>query len=424
MHILISAVGSYGDVYPFVGLARELRDRGHEVVLFSNEYFRVAAESEGVDFAPVGTAALYEETIRHPDLWHPTRGVGHVFGMVTKYARLSYESLLERYRDGETLVVGSTLAFGARLIRDTHGGKLVSVHLAPNVFRSNEDAIQLPNRTIPAGAPTWLKEGLWWLVDRAAIDPLIAPALNDFRAELGLEPVKRVFKNWIHSPDCVIGFFPDWFAPKRDDWPVQVALTGFPLYDAAEHEPLPEELEAFLRAGPAPVLFAPGSANTAAREFFDISLRACETAGLRALFVSRYDSQMTAAMPDWARHFDYLPFSEVLPRCRAFVSHGGIGSVSQAFRAGVPQIVRAMAFDQFENGHRAERLGVARLLPARSYEEPAIVTALEELASPECASACRSVAERFGGKPALAEAAELVERVGATVTATASASVR
>jgi rhamnosyltransferase subunit B len=412
MHILIAATGSYGDVYPFVGLARELRNRGHEPVLCTNEHFRAAAEAEGIEFAGVGSAALYEETVNHPDLWHPTRGIKVVFGTVARYLPLGYECLMDHYRRRETVLVGSTLSLSARLLRETQGGRLVTVHLAPNVFRSDEDSIRLPHGSIPAGAPRWLKHGFWWLVDRLAIDPLIAPALNAYRATLGLAPVKRVFRDWIHSPDCVIGLFPEWFAPRRWDWPAQVRLTGFPLYDAALHSPLSEDLDAFLDAGSAPVLFAPGTANAAAGKFFEISLKACETAGRRALFVTRFRSQMPRTLPHWARHFDYLPFSAVLPRCSAFVSHGGIGSISQGFRAGLPQIVRPMGFDQFENGHRAEGLGVARVLPAAKYEAPAIAAALEALSMPECAAACRRVAAHFGADSALAEAAAIVESVG------------
>jgi rhamnosyltransferase subunit B len=421
MHVLISAVGSYGDVYPFIGLARELRRRGHEVVVCTNEHFRPAAEAEGLEFAGVGDAALYEDTVRHPDLWHPTRGIRVVFGTVTRYAPLAYECLLERYRPGETVLVGSTLALGARLLRETHGGALVSVHLAPNVFRSDEDAIRLPNRTIPAGAPRWLKRSFWWLVDRAVIDPMVAPMLNRYRKQLGLAPVKRVFRDWIHSPDAVIGLFPDWFAPPRADWPAQTRLAGFPLYDAAAHEPLPSDLEAFLDAGSPPVLFAPGTANAAAGEFFATSLAACEAAGRRALFVSRFGSQMPGKLPDSARHYDYLPFSAVLPRCSAFVSHGGIGSVSQAFHAGVPQIVRPIGFDQFENGQRAESLGVARVVPVAKYDSAAVAAALDALVTPESAAACRNIAAYFRGSPALAEAAGIVESVAASARATARA---
>jgi UDP:flavonoid glycosyltransferase YjiC (YdhE family) len=416
MHILVAAAGSYGDVYPFVGLARELRSRGHEIVFCTNEHFRPEAEAEGLEFVAAGGAELYDETVRNPDLWHPTRGTRVVLGTIAKYAQQGYECLLPHYRPGETLLVGSTIALGARLLREAHGGRMVSVHLAPNVFRSKEDAIHLPNRTIPAGAPGWLKNGFWWLVDRAVIDPLVAPELNAFRATLGLETVRRVFRDWIHSPDCVIGLFPDWFAPRRADWPAPTRLTGFPLYDAADHEPLPDSLEAFLEAGSAPVLFAPGSANAAASEFFETSLAACERAGRRALFVSRYGSQVAVSLPDWARHYDYLPFSKVLPRCSAFVSHGGIGSISQGFRAGVPQIVRPMGFDQFENGARAESLGVARVLPPARYEPEAVALALEERSTPHCAEACRRVADRFSGQDALADAAAVIERVAVDLT--------
>jgi UDP:flavonoid glycosyltransferase YjiC (YdhE family) len=104
----------------------------------------------------------------------------------------------------------------------------------------------------------------------------------------------------------------------------------------------------------------------------------------------------------------------VLPRCSAFVSHGGIGSVSQGFRAGVPQIIRAMGFDQFENGWRAEQLGVAKLLPARRYTVDTVVQALTELASAACTRACRHVAERFSREDALEVTAGIIESVAAS----------
>ena len=63
------------------------------------------------------------------------------------------------------------------------------------------------------------------------LDPTVVPALNEWRRELGLPPVTRVFSDWIHSPQRVIGLFPDWFGNPQPDWPAAVRLTGFPLYD-------------------------------------------------------------------------------------------------------------------------------------------------------------------------------------------------
>ena len=89
----------------------------------------------------------------------------------------------------------------------------------------------------------------------------IAPALNAYRAELGLAPVSRIFRSWIHSPQRVIGLFPEWFFPPQPDWPAQIRLTGFPLFDEAGLHPLDPGLDAFLAAGDPPIAFTPGSAK-------------------------------------------------------------------------------------------------------------------------------------------------------------------
>ena len=49
-----------------------------------------------------------------------------------------------------------------------------------------------------------------------------------------LGPVDRVMYRWMHSPQLVIGFFPDWFAAPQPDWPSHTHLVGFPLWDAAK----------------------------------------------------------------------------------------------------------------------------------------------------------------------------------------------
>jgi UDP:flavonoid glycosyltransferase YjiC (YdhE family) len=134
MHILISATGSYGDVYPFVGLASVLHRRGHEVVFCTNEHFRAAAEAEGLEFVGVGSAALYEEAVNHPDLWHPTRGTRVVLGTVAQYAPLAYEALRQLYRAGETLLVASTISLerGCDSLAERVDSRGRSMHFALN----------------------------------------------------------------------------------------------------------------------------------------------------------------------------------------------------------------------------------------------------------------------------------------------------
>jgi len=413
MRVLIAASGSYGDVYPFVGLGRELRLHGHRIVFFANEHFRAAAEAEHLEFVAVGSSADYDHVVHDPQLWHARRGLKVVLDAVMRFTPLGYERLLANYHAGQTLLVASSLAFSARLLQETHGAPLASVHLSPSVFRSALDPINMPNLSIPAAAPAWVKSILWWSIDRFALDPLVTPPMNAYRLALGLPPIRRLFDQWLHSPNCVIGLFPRWFATPRDDWPPQTRLTGFPLYDAAAHEPSPAGLQQFLSAGSPPVLFAPGTANVSARAFFEASLSACKKAGKRAVLVTRYEDHVPRPLPDWAAHFDYVPFSTLLPQCCAFVSHGGIGSLSQGLRAGVPQLIRPMAFDQFDNGRRAEQLGVARVIAPSDYRPHAIAQALAEIDSDARAESCRQAAEHCRGDEALVETAAMINALGA-----------
>ena len=74
MHFLITALGSYGDVHPMVGLGKTLATRGHRVSLVANPNFADVVRSAGVDLVPVGTTEEYLEFVHHPHLWHPILG--------------------------------------------------------------------------------------------------------------------------------------------------------------------------------------------------------------------------------------------------------------------------------------------------------------------------------------------------------------
>jgi rhamnosyltransferase subunit B len=73
-HFIITALGSYGDVHPMVGLGAALAARGHRVKIITNPYFDDVVTSAGLELLPLGTREEYIELSQHPDLWHPIRG--------------------------------------------------------------------------------------------------------------------------------------------------------------------------------------------------------------------------------------------------------------------------------------------------------------------------------------------------------------
>ena len=74
MHLLLTALGSYGDVLPMVGIGSAMRSRGHEVSIITNPHFRPVVEGAGLELVPIGTNEEYDELVDHPALWQPIAG--------------------------------------------------------------------------------------------------------------------------------------------------------------------------------------------------------------------------------------------------------------------------------------------------------------------------------------------------------------
>ncbi|HEY9462737.1 MAG TPA: glycosyltransferase [Vicinamibacterales bacterium] len=408
----MTPVGSAGDVHPFIGIGRALRARGHEVVILTAGTFEQVVRRAGLEFRETISAQYFDEVSKHPDLWHPRRGLQFVLGTVADYLRQGYQQVGEVYEPGRTVLVGHALSFGTRLYEEKHGVPAATLHLAPSIFRSDFEQPAYATERDLSSMPRWVKRTFWWGVDRFVIDPLIAPKLNAFRQELGLPPVTRVFRRWLHSPQRVIALFPDWFFPPQPDWPPSLRMTGFPLYDESDHQQLSSSLLEFLDRGPAPIVFTAGSANQNAAAFFRGAVDAATRLNRRALLLTRFAEQLPT-LPSTVHHETFAPLSRVLPRSAALVHHAGIGTLAQALAAGVPQLTMPMGFDQPDNTTRLVRLGVARWVAPSDFSGERVATLLNTLLTdPAVASACAKYAALLKDGSALARTCDLLEDLG------------
>jgi rhamnosyltransferase subunit B len=76
---------------------------------------------------------------------------------------------------------------------------------------------------------------------------------------------------------------------------------------------------------------------------------------------------------------NYAPFSSLLKHASVFIHHGGIGTLSQGFAAGVPQLIMAMAHDQPDNADRLERLGAGTGLSVKQFTTERVTRELRRL---------------------------------------------
>ncbi|MBI5085647.1 MAG: glycosyltransferase [Acidobacteria bacterium] len=367
LNVLVVSFGGPGDVLPLAAIGAAMAARGHRVTLISNPHFESDALRLGLEFEGFGSAAHLVSTMKHSHAGHPSGG--WMRQGLDRWRRRSrgplaslrwlYALIARRDLAGQTVLVARGNAYAARLAQERLGIPLATVHLQPAAIASEFDAPGLP---LPDGAGLLVRFSrrlLWRAIDVWS-DHLIAPGLNAFRAELGLKPVRRISSRWSHSPQLVLGLFPDWFARPQADWPPATQLVGFPLFDGRGLRETPPALTKFLAGDDPPVVFTTGSFHRNAASFYRTAVGVCRALGIRGLLLCPAPGCVPSNLPDRVLHLPYAPLSEVLGKAAALVHHGGIGTTGLALAAGIPQMIVPFNDDQFESPAAGFSAGVRR----------------------------------------------------------------
>lgn len=371
MTVVVATLGSMGDVHPFLAVARHLREVGEEVLFLSQEPHRVEVESQGLRFEPIVSSHDHHRTMRHPDLWHPIRGLGVLWRHLAVPAIGPTWDVLQRIQVSTSqplTVFTSPLVVGARLAREVGGFQLVTGHTAPVALRSCLDPMFIGRHKVPSWMPCFARRQVWQLLDHYKLEPMARTSISTWRKRLKLGPLDQpVFGQWMHSPDKVIGMFPSNFGPMQPDWPVQVLPAGFPLYESGAVEAGHcAKLAAFLAAGNGvPLLvFYPGSiATDKAQLMFDVATCLAQD-GIRSVLIGAvYEN--APSVPGLCT----LPRTTLPPLLRqadCFIHHGGIGALAQGLAADIQQVIVPSGYDQFDNAWRLATMQLSPVLASSS----------------------------------------------------------
>jgi rhamnosyltransferase subunit B len=307
-----------------------------------------------------------------------------------------YLEAVERLGEVDLMIAPLT-AFGARMAREKHGIPLLTVHLQPLAFMSAHDT-PVMHRSLAwfCDLPPALKRLLFSLPN--PVDLLSLPRIQEICAEHGVPPPGSVRREWWHSPDGVLALFPDWFGMPQPDWPENLMQWDFPMEDLGNEWPMEAGLVRFLEEGERPVVFTPGSAKAQVERFFETALEVVKRLGIRAVFVTRKELRIPEELDGRIQLVEFAPFGALLKHASAFVHHGGVGTMAQGFRAGLPQLVMAMSHDQPDNANRLEKLGAGIGLTPRTFTPDRVERELGKLLSdPSFARAATELKERTEG---------------------------
>ena len=413
--IIINTWGSFGDVYPYVGLGLALRARGHDPVLAMPPVYREIVEREGLLFHGVRPDIDIADRALAARAMHPSKGPEALFREILVPAVEAAHADLSPLAPGADLLVSHPAALAGPIVAEEYGLRWASSVLAPLSFFSATDPVVPPPAPwlhgLLARSLTLSRAGVW--LTRTLTGRWTRP-IRRFRASRGLPPGRNPIVEGQHSPRLVLALFSRVLASPQPDWPPHVHVTGPILYNGSREAALPQDLQAFLDEGDPPVVFTLGTSAVAAPgRFYEVSGAAAARLGRRAvLLVGPHAGNRPSRPFRGVFVAEFAPHAVLFPRACAIVHQGGAGTLHQALASGRPMLVVPHAHDQPDNARRAEALGVARTLYPSRYREAALARELRALLeTPAYARRAREIAAVVRGERGAAAACDALERL-------------
>jgi UDP:flavonoid glycosyltransferase YjiC (YdhE family) len=414
--IVLSTLGSLGDLHPVMGLALGLRARGHDVALATSEFYRQKIEAAGLQFSSLRPLAAPDDPAMLRRVLDPRKGPEYLLRtLLLPHVGEMYDDL-SRAAEGADFLISGEVVLAAALVAEKRALPWAAAILAPFSFFSAYDPPVfpfLPGTQLLTRAPPFVQRRLLdaaRFVTRNWGEPIAA-----LRRSLGLRATRHPLLLDRFSPRINLAMFSAVLGRPQPDWPTNTVQTGFMFYDPdgeAAHQPL----EDFLNSGPPPITFTLGStAVMDAGRFFEESVAAARLLGRRALLLMGKNAPPANPSKDIFAA-EYAPYSRVFPRSACVVHPGGVGTTAQALRAGVPQLVIPYAFDQPDNAARVGRVGAGLSLKRQQYRADKAAKQLEKLlATPSYGEHAKDARRRVSGENGVSVACDAIERAMATL---------
>lgn len=401
MKIALCAGGTRGDVQPIIPLALGLKARGHHVHIAAPPENRTWVEGYGISF--YGLRINVAEAVKHVSAFMTPADL-------LKFLRLLRTGVATQLADfprliaGCDLVIAVSLVFGLKTIAEAMRIPYLFIATSPQVLPSSaHPTVTLKSHSLPR----WVNQLDWRLADIVSRLTWMQP-VHRTRRRLGLSAVTRPVWQHLMGPMALVLSDPE-IAPVPPDVTLPYRQPGhLALHSTA---PLPDDIERFIAAGPAPVYMGFGSMPAGPENTARLLLRAARLAGRRALLDKGWAGFTDPDPGSDHRMVKGLPHDRLFPHMAAVVHHGGAGTTATAARAGIPQIIVPHYFDQYFWAAQTVRCGIGpRAMTRRRLTAAKLAKALQEaLTDPAIGRCARQMSVRLKSKKPLAETVRFIE---------------
>ncbi|KAK6526747.1 hypothetical protein TWF281_009950 [Arthrobotrys megalospora] len=428
LNIVIQIIGSRGDVQPFVALGKVLKNNPpyHRVRIATHATFHKFVEENGLEFFSIGgdPAELMAFMVKNPGLmpgWDSLKQ-----GDVGKRRRAMYEMLLGCWR---SCIEGGNGLTNRELIPHSGEDGQEDVFIADAII-ANPPSFAHIHCAERLAIPLHLMFTMPWTPTQSFPHPLanirssnteanitnfltytmvemmtwqgLGDLVNKFREKtLGLDPVStmwapgmiqrlRVPHTYCWSPALI---------PKPQDWGEHIRISGFYFLDLAGNYTPPEDLAAFLDAGPPPVYIGFGSIvvddpNALTNMIFE----AIRLTGVRALVSKGWGGLGGDSLdiPDNVFMLGNCPHDWLFKKVACVVHHGGAGTTAIGVALGKPTVIVPFFGDQPFWGSMVHRAGAGPApVPFKEMTAEKLAASIKFALSPEAQTAAGTIADKI-----------------------------
>jgi sterol 3beta-glucosyltransferase len=423
MRVLITTVGTRGDVEPYLALAIGLKAEGHEVTICT---------------CPRFSALITERGIAHS---HLDEGLLEL--LESGLGRSVFEDLNGFFGALRTIpkVIGRVGAINRRMIDDCWAAAEAT---GPDIIVYHPKMFCAPSFAALRNIPVVLAM-LCPLHVPTGESPLFGPPLGRLynratyrfvhqMAKLGSRSYLRGWRAQ-HDPDRrtrssgptratpgsfipVIHGYSAAVCPPPKDWPDHASVTGYWFLPSDDNATQPwrpsEKLVEFLNSGPPPVYVGFGSiAGTDSVKTTRIVLSAIRKVNVRAVIATGWGGLEPIDESPSVHVLESAPHEWLFPKMAAVVHHGGAGTTAAGLRAGCPTVICPFGLDQPFWGRRVVKLGAGvASIPQKELTEDRLAEAIRcAVSDPAIRGSATQIAQSIAKEDGIGNAVSIIERV-------------
>jgi sterol 3beta-glucosyltransferase len=432
MRIAVLAVGSRGDVEPYVALAAGLRAAGHDVTLATSPAYArlvhgsklafVPLEGDPYDLVPGAQSQAWRASGRNPARF-PARLRALVEPLADQLLEDSWAACV-----GAEAIIWTPLSPIGYHVAEALGVPAILAALQPLAPNADFACPPLPALRLPRLLSGLYNTGASLLVEQATW-LLFRSMASRWRARLVLPPARLVnpyARMRAKGEPIVYGFSPRVVSRPRN-WGEQVEVTGYWFHDAGPDWQPPQALERFLAEGSAPIGITFGGLTGAlATRALEVALEALTFSGERAVVVGGDLDRVPSRLLDLVFPVVEAPHDWLFPRLSMIAHHGDASTTADALRAGVPSVILPFFGDQPFWGSRVQRIGAGpRPVPARRVSPADLVVAFDRaLHDPSIRAHAALLGRLIGAEDGVGNGVLAIERALATVRTEPETAVR